>query len=509
MIKILKNLMVFFVLTIGVIFLFYNNPELNFKSLVFLNILYTIILSLILFYYYFGRAFVHIPIFFLTNIYFLFCYVGIFFLDIDIILNWRIPKIYDSADYELAIEILFYGYIIFVIGYFLSIYILRNFHRSGYEFFDLKNSEIFTMGMFFIIPSIILFYLIKIQSLLPALAQLKYPLILTGIGLLTLYLSINIKKILSLKNIICMSLISIPLFLEIITGSFSFPFLVIFLIFVYLSYINKKVFLLPVIIIGLSFLFIHLGKYEYRNIVWKKSYSGLDINKIFIFIDTYKNIITRGPENFKKVYECKFTANNTDEYCAYFTDYQLERRIFHSIESLLFVTKYTKSNENYDDVIHHDFKYVPYWEGYSYKILITKIVPRIFWKDKPSDRLGNEFGHRYNLLLKNDLIKKTILDEHTSWNMPVLNEFYSNFGKKGVLIGMFLLGVLFGILSKIGSITNYKNIESVILFFLFVPLFFIESHLSLLFGAVLQSYIFLIVLSYFILKILRKYLVSE
>ena len=157
----------------------------------------------------------------------------------------------------------------------------------------------------------------------------------------------------------------------------------------------------------------------------------------------------------------------------------------------------------------HNFKYVPYWDGYSYKILGTKIIPRIFWKDKPSDKLGNEFGHRYNLLLKEDVNKNIIKDENTSWNMPVLNEFYTNFGKKGVLIGMFLIGILFGILVKIGTIKNQKNIESVILFFLFVPLFFLESHLSLLFGAVFQSYIFLIVSSYFILKLLRKYYVSK
>ena len=88
--------------------------------------------------------------------------------------------------------------------------------------------------------------------------------------------------------------------------------------------------------------------------------------------------------------------------------------------------------------------------------------------------------------------------------MPVLNEFYVNFGKKGVIIGMLLIGILFGILSKIGSITNLKNIESVVLFFLFLPLFFMESHLSLLLGAIIQSYIFLLVMSFCCLFFLRK-----
>ena len=506
MIRILKNLMVILVLTISIIFLFYNNSNLNFQSLIFLNILFIVIFWIIMnFYYHPDSAFLRIPIFLLTNIYFLFCYIGIFFLDIDLILNWRIPKIYILANYELAISVFFYGYAMFIFGYFLSIYFLRNFQRLGHEFFDLKNSEIFIVGNLIIIPSIILFYLLKIQSNFPVIAQLKYPLILTGIGLLTLYLSIKKKERNYIKNIFCISLIFTPLFLEIITGSYSFPFLTIFLIFIFVSYIYKKIFVLPLVVVSLSFLFIHIGKYEFRNFTWSKSNSLSDIDKIYVFINTYKNILSRGTENFKKVYECKFSIDENDEYCTYSKDYQLERRIFHSFESLLFVTKYTKSNENYDKEIHHGFKYVPFWDGYSYKILITKVIPRIFWKDKPSDRLGNEFGHRYNILTKDNVNKNTTRDEYTSWNMPVLNEFYTNFGKNGVLIGMFLMGILFGILEKLGSIKNRKNMETVILFFLLVPLFFLESHLSLLLGAILQSYIFLIVINYFILKVLRKY----
>ena len=67
---------------------------------------------------------------------------------------------------------------------------------------------------------------------------------------------------------------------------------------------------------------------------------------------------------------------------------------------------------------------IPYWEGYSYKILITKFVPRIFWENKPSDTFGNEFGVRYKVL--------SDYNSTTSWNMPVLNEFYVNFGIIGI-----------------------------------------------------------------------------
>ena len=84
---------------------------------------------------------------------------------------------------------------------------------------------------------------------------------------------------------------------------------------------------------------------------------------------------------------------------------QTNRRISHSFESLVIVSSKTPQD-------------VLYRNGYSYNILKSKIIPRILWKDKPDDQLGNEFD-RYRILTDNQDIK----DLNTSWNMPVLNEF--------------------------------------------------------------------------------------
>ena len=146
--------------------------------------------------------------------------------------------------------------------------------------------------------------------------------------------------------------------------------------------------------------------------------------------------------------------------------------------------------------------FIPYWDGYSYKLFISKIIPRILWRNKPSDELGNEFGHRYNVLTKKS--KTTVRYNSTSWNMPVLNEFYVNFGKLGVIIGMFLFGLFISFLTKFSSINKHNNLENVVCLYLFIPIFFLESHLSLLLGAIFQSYIFLIVVSYCSLFFLRK-----
>ena len=80
----------------------------------------------------------------------------------------------------------------------------------------------------------------------------------------------------------------------------------------------------------------------------------------------------------------------------------------------------------------------------------------------------------------------------TSWNMPVINEFYVNFGIKGSIFGSLFLGLLIGFIEKLSALKNNYNLEKILLFFIFAPLFLMESHLSLLLGALLQSYIFLV-----------------
>ena len=60
-------------------------------------------------------------------------------------------------------------------------------------------------------------------------------------------------------------------------------------------------------------------------------------------------------------------------------------------------------------------------------------MPRIFWEDKPSDEYANSAGRRYDVLGKDD--------RNTSWNFPILNETYANYGFYGVFIIMLSLGI--------------------------------------------------------------------
>ena len=129
---------------------------------------------------------------------------------------------------------------------------------------------------------------------------------------------------------------------------------------------------------------------------------------------------------------------------------------------------------------------VPYWNGETYKNLFTKFIPRFLWQDKPREEYGLAFGHRYGFLDSDD--------DDTSVNMPWLPEFYANFGWKGVVFGMFFVGVLFRYFMII-----YNNHDSVvdmvagltICFRLFYP----ESNLSMMLGGIATNTAFLFVLS--------------
>lgn len=123
--------------------------------------------------------------------------------------------------------------------------------------------------------------------------------------------------------------------------------------------------------------------------------------------------------------------------------------------------------------------FVPYWGGMTYATLPGSLVPRVLWPDKPAKEVGQDFGHRYGVLASDD--------STTSVNLPQLVEFYANFGPAGVLIGMTLLGMLYGALTARLN-TRAAGIGSlVIAAIVFSRLANIESDFSLVFGTLLQQ----------------------
>lgn len=91
-------------------------------------------------------------------------------------------------------------------------------------------------------------------------------------------------------------------------------------------------------------------------------------------------------------------------------------------------------------VVHDTPSRVPYWNGETYRALLTSMIPRALYPDKPPTAFGNTFGHRYRFIAPDDF--------HTAINLPWLVEFYANFGAWGVVIGMTIVGIVFAFLMR-------------------------------------------------------------
>lgn len=126
---------------------------------------------------------------------------------------------------------------------------------------------------------------------------------------------------------------------------------------------------------------------------------------------------------------------------------------------------------------------VPYWRGESYQTLAASFIPRILWPEKPSKVLGQEFGHRYRILAPGD--------HSTSINLPLLVEFYANFGAPGVVLGMMLLGLLYRLLDVKLNDPSSGRASFLIAAQVMTRLFNIESDFSLTFGAILYQVLLL------------------
>lgn len=137
---------------------------------------------------------------------------------------------------------------------------------------------------------------------------------------------------------------------------------------------------------------------------------------------------------------------------------------------------------------------IPYWGGYTYSTLVYGLVPRFLFPFKPAKIVGQEFGHRYRLLNPHDLI--------TSYNLPLLVEMYINFGPVGVVLGMFIFGL---VLRALYALVNHPQCGDggfVIGATLFSTILNTESDFSLIFGNTFQyAVIYYILIRKFVIPI--------
>jgi hypothetical protein len=331
------------------------------------------------------------------------------------------------------------------LGYYASrkLFSLRT---SRIFYFDKISKDKIRIFFFSLILMTIIIFLLLTQkfSSLTYISQLKEPVIFFTLGLNLLMI---IKKDMNLFFLYAIFLISLSLiiFLEIISGSL----ILIFLTLIFLSLIQlimtKRLSILLCLIFIITLIFAQMLKDQVRTLTWNKNHEFFE--KIIIINEAIDN----------KLINVKFNNSSFRE------------RVFHPLNSLNIVSKLTPLN-------------VPFYEGGSYKFLYAHFIPRFIWKNKPKEEWGNFWGKRYNAL--------HFADKTTSWNFPVINEFYANFGMVGVAFGMFLLGFLAKFLASKLHVQKSSDIEFLVYATILFNFFFLENNLGQLIGRIYNQIIF-------------------
>ena len=331
------------------------------------------------------------------------------------------------------------------LGYYASrkLFSLRT---SRIFYFDKISKDKIRIFFFSLILMTLIFFLLLTQkfSSLTFISQLKEPVIFFTLGLNLLMI---IKKDMNLFFLYAIFLISLSLtiFLEIISGALILVFSILIFLFLIQLIMTKRLSILLCLIFIIFLIFAPMSKNQVRSLTWNANYNFFE--KIIIINEAIDN----------KSLNVKFNNSGFKE------------RVFHPMNSLNIVSKLTPLN-------------VPFYEGGSYKFLYAHFIPRFIWKNKPKEEWGNFWGKRYNVVASND--------KGTSWNFPVINEFYANFGMAGVAFGMFLLGFLAKFLASKLHVQKSSDIEFLVCATILFNFFFLENNLGQLIGRIFNQIIF-------------------
>ncbi len=127
---------------------------------------------------------------------------------------------------------------------------------------------------------------------------------------------------------------------------------------------------------------------------------------------------------------------------------------------------------------------IPYLRGETYLPILTSFIPRAIYPDKPEERAGGMFGHRYGFLGEKS--------GNTSVNIPWIVELLVNFGPLGVLAGMAVFGVLLGLLDKAFNRHGMTDLDFLIGLIVIYRLGYQESNFSVMTGSLLPLFIALV-----------------
>lgn len=319
----------------------------------------------------------------------------------------------------------------------------------------------YRLGIYTGILGLILYYLHSAKKIVILSDRTTSFLIdLNGLGYAILYLLILQKKLKGGGKFLFLIILGLRLLFDLSSGSTSLVAIDLSVIIFLYIYHYKKIPFIYIIIFSIIFNFIFGARDEYRRLTW--------------FGGEYAqgNIFNKGILYLRLVLE-QMTSKSGEEKVLLQEDYKK-------------ITARANALVTFAKTVTLTPEYIPYWGGYTYSYLYTSLIPRFLYPSKPQKMLGQEFGHRYELLNPNDF--------STSYNLPVLVEFYINFGPLGVALGMFILGIIFRILYFIFNNPDMGEAGAIIGTVIFAGLYNLESDLSLMIGSVIHYIILLYLL---------------
>ena len=132
-------------------------------------------------------------------------------------------------------------------------------------------------------------------------------------------------------------------------------------------------------------------------------------------------------------------------------------------------------------------QFIPYWGGDGYYPLLFKFFPRFIFESKSLEDMGQFFGHLYTFLDPSD--------DGTSINLPVLIEFYLNFGVISVAVGMLSIGLFYVLIFRfIDRLFLRADTALAAKAIFFMNFSIIESNLSLVYGGVPLALLIMLIL---------------
>ncbi len=144
-------------------------------------------------------------------------------------------------------------------------------------------------------------------------------------------------------------------------------------------------------------------------------------------------------------------------------------------------------------IIHRVPQYIGY-ENTIWPNIVAGFVPRLLWPNKPALALG-----RYMVTV--------ILGLQSSSNAPLTNigELYLNFGTLGVLLGMFILGILFRMVyTFLHSVISSRIIQGLLYLSVFPSMLFLSTGIAAFPAGILRTMLLMLLILWLFFRQSKK-----